>query len=206
MPAPKFVKDNLVLLVGLTLPVVLMAGFLLASSLPGRFTDPPRYDLVFSIQDYPPAPAIPVAVRLVVKDHALKAQYTKLPAAPGGGSSSAGWRKLFIYEASTGKVRELTFGFPPDMDAITGTREETVDATAGLRLDTALQAPDGYQLSWGEGRRGGGLFSELFIGSRGYHEPRLRKGSASVPLGGGPNQTSYAYQSAEFIGWVTGKS
>ena len=40
MSVAKFVKDNLVLVVGLTLPVLLMVGFLAASALPA-LSDPP---------------------------------------------------------------------------------------------------------------------------------------------------------------------
>ena len=34
----KFVRDNLVLVIGLTLPVLLMAGFLAVSALPGSLS------------------------------------------------------------------------------------------------------------------------------------------------------------------------
>ena len=58
MPVAKFVKDNLVLVVGLTLPILLMAGFLAVSVLPD-LADPPKYDLLFSSPDYPSTP-IPI--------------------------------------------------------------------------------------------------------------------------------------------------
>jgi hypothetical protein len=198
MSAAKFAKDNAVLLAGLTLPVLLMLGFLAAASLPEALSDPPQHDLVFSVQDYQSAPNTPVNVRLVVKDGVLKAQYTKV--APGQGY--AGWRKLYLYEAATRTVRQLEFGFPADVDAIEGTREDTVPATASLRLDTRLQSPDGWELSYGDGR-GGGLLGEIFFSSRGSNQPRLRKGSTSVPLGS--TQSPFTYGSAEFVGWVIGR-
>jgi hypothetical protein len=58
-----------------------------------------------------------------------------------------------------------------------------VASAIGLVLDTTLQSPDGYELAFGD-RRGGGLLLEIFGGSRGY-EPRLRKGSRSVPIAPG---------------------
>jgi len=195
MPAAKFVKDNLVLVIGLALPVLLMAGYLAVSALPDGFADPPRYDLVFSSNDYPSTP-VPINVRLIVKDGALVAQYTRPPGQQG---SFGVWKKLFVFEASSRRVRQLTFGFPADMAAIEGTREEAVASAVGLVLDTTLQSPDGYELAYGD-RRGGGLLVELFGGSRGY-EPRLRKGSRSVPIapGGG---TAFDYGAVEFVGWV----
>ena len=200
MPVPRFVKDNAVLLVGLALPVVLMLGFLAAASLPESLSDPPTHDLVFSVQDYQAAPSIPVSVRLIVKDGMLKAQYTRLPAVQG--YANAGWRKLYLYEAASRTVRQLEFGFPPDMEAIEGTREDTVAATAAMRLDTRLQSPDGYELSYGDGS-GGGLLGEIFFSPRRSSEPRLRKGATSVPLGSS-TQSPFAYGSAEFVGWVIG--
>jgi len=191
----KFVRENLVLVVGLTVPVLLMAGFLAVSALPDRLSDPPQYDLVFSTNDYPSTP-VPINVRLIVKDGALVAQYTRPPGQQG---SFGVWKKLFLYEASSRRVRQLTFGFPPDMTAIEGTREESVASAMGLVLDTTLQSPDGYELASGD-RRGGGLLLELFGGSRGY-EARLRRGSRSVPIapGGG---AAFDYGSVEFVGWV----
>jgi hypothetical protein len=200
MPVAKFVKDNLVLVVGLTLPVLLMAGFLLASALPGRMADPPRHDLLFSTSEYP-NPPIPITVRLVVKDQVLTAQYTRLPV-PAGGYPNGTWKKLYRYQASSGTVRELSFGFPADMDSVTGTREEVVEAAKGLRLDTTRQAPDGYELAFGD-RRGGGLLLEIFGGSRDY-EPRLRKGGRSVAIPPLDGQPPFGYNGIEFVGWVTG--
>jgi hypothetical protein len=199
MPVAKFVKDNLVLVIGLTLPILLMAVFLALSVLPD-LADPPKYDLVFSSQDYPSTP-IPISLRLVVKDGVLVAQYTR----PAGQQQAfgGGWKKLFIYEASSRRVRQLTFGFPSDMHAIEGTREEPVASAAGLRLDTTLQSPDGYELSFGDGR-GGGLMLEIFGGSRRY-EPRLRKGGRSVPITAAPGDP-FAYGGVEFVGWVTARN
>jgi hypothetical protein len=198
MAVAKFVKDNLVLVVGLTLPLLLMAGFLAVSALPDALSDPPKYDLVFSTPEYPSG-SIPVTVRLLVKNSVLVAQYTKPPGQTGSGV----WKKIYVFEATSRRVRQLAFGFPTDMDAIDGTREEAVASAAGLRLDTTLQSPDGYELTFGD-RRGGGLLLELFGGGRRY-EPRLRKGSKSVLLAPGVGD-AFDYGNVEFVGWVTGRN
>ena len=199
MTLKEFVKANLVLVVGLTLPIVLMAGFLLASALPERMADPPKYSLVFSVTDFSQgAAAIPVSVRLVVQDGVLKAQYTKLPPQPGYVNNA--WKKLYLYDAAAQKVRELSFGFPPNMEAIEGTTVEVVDATRSMRLNTTLQSPDGYELSRNNDSRSG-LLNEIFWGGSYGNEYRLRKGNASVRL---PLATANVpYGSVEFVGWVT---
>jgi hypothetical protein len=200
MPVAKFVRDNLVLVVGLTLPVLLMAGFLLASALPGRLVDPPKYDLVFSTSEYP-QPPIPITVRLVVKDQVLTAQYSELPVPPGGYPTGS-WKKLYRYEAASGTVRQLSFGYPSDMASLKGTRDEVVEATKGLRLDTTLRSPDGYELAFG-GQRRGGVLLDIFDGPRDY-EPRLRKTGHSVPIRPRDGQPAFGYNGIEFVGWVTG--
>jgi len=200
MAFKEFVKANLVLVVGLALPVVLMAGFLVASGLPQRMADPPKYNLVFAVTDFSQgSPGIPVSVSFVVQDGVLKAQYIKLPPQPVGYVNNA-WKKLYLYDAATQKVQQLSFGFPPNMDAIEGTVVEVVDATRMMRLDTTLQSPDGYELSRDNGSRSG-LINEVFWGGGYSNDYRLRKGSSGIklPLA----STNMPYGTVEFVGWVT---
>ena len=194
-----FLRNNLVLVVGLTLPVLLMAGFMVASSLPDSLSDPPRHDLIFAVNEFGPNTNLPVTVRLIVKDQVLRAQYTHVTPQPGGAGF---WKKLYRYEAGSQAVRELAFGVPQDVDAISGTREEIVAATADIRLDTSLRSPDGYELTFGDTGRSG-LLTELFWSSYSY-EPRLKKGSSSVRITTGDNQPYISTGNMEFIGWVVG--
>jgi hypothetical protein len=203
MAAKSFVRDNLVLIVGLTLPILMMAGFLTASSWSRRLTDPPKHDLVFAIPDYSMRPAAPVSVRLTVDGDLLKAQFTALPGQPGA-SASREWKKLFIYDAASRTARELPFDVPADAAAIHGTRVDVVDSTKTLRLSPARTSPDGYELVYPDGSGGGGLFTELFYARRSRYAPRLKKGGSSVPLTLSDVQ-AYQGQPAEFVGWVTAR-
>jgi hypothetical protein len=203
MAFKEFVKANMVLVVGLALPIVLMAGFLVASGLPQRLADPPKYSLVFAVTDFSQGNSgIPLSVRLVVQDGVLKAQYTKLLPQPTGYVNNV-WKRLYVYDAATQKVRELSFGFPPNMDAIQGTVVETVDATRTMRLDTTLQSPDGYELSRDNGSRSG-LLNEIFWGGGSSNDYRLRKGSSSIrlPLA----SANVPYGTVDFVGWVMAAS
>jgi hypothetical protein len=203
MAFKEFVKANLVLVVGLALPIVLMAGFLVAAGLPEGVGDPPKYSLVFAMTDFSQGPSgIPVSVRLVVQDGVLKAQYTRLLPQPTAYVNNA-WKKLYLYDAATQKVQELSFGFPPNMDAIEGTVVEVVDATRSMQLNTTLQSPDGYELARDNGSRSG-LINEIFWGGGYSNEYRLRKGSSSIrlPLA----SANVPYGTVEFVGWVTGTS
>ena len=48
----KFLKDNFVLVVGLTLPILLMIGFIVFSTLPRSLSDPPQHDLQITGADF----------------------------------------------------------------------------------------------------------------------------------------------------------
>ena len=66
----------------------------------------------------------------------------------------------------------------------------------------AITGPDGYELSFGDGR-GGGLLLEIFGGSRRY-EPQLRKGGRSVTIKNSGREP-FGYNGIEFLGWVTAR-
>jgi hypothetical protein len=199
----KFLKDNFVLVVGLTLPILLMIGFIVFSTLPRSLSNPPQHDLIFATPDYSGANANPpIYVRLIVNDGVLKAQYTRPPQAPTGGYYGGGWKKLYRYQAGPQTVRELTFGIPQDVASIAQMREDTVEATRDLKLDTTLRAPDGYELDYGS-NRGRGLLTDIFWSSSSY-EPRLRNGASSLRLKTGDGGTAFYAGSVEFIGWVVG--
>ena len=208
MPSKNFIKENFVLIVGLALPVLLMVGFMLASSIPQTVSDPPKYDLVFAITEYPnTAGGIPVSVNLVVKDGVLKAQYTKGIATSMGGYPNNSWKKLYLYQADTRKVKELSFGYPTDMEKIEGTREDVVEATKAMKLDTNLDSPDGYSLTTESYSSHSGLLGDVFWGGGGSSsDPILRKDSSRVKLVAGDGRTSFGYSNPEFVGWVTGKN
>jgi hypothetical protein len=168
--------------------------------LPNIITDPPKYDFVFTVTDGGNS-NLPISLKMNVnKEGVLKAQYIRSPKETYHYHQ---WKKLYIYEASTQKVRELPLPFPSDMEKIAEMREEVVESTQNLKLNTTLVSPDGYSLSY-DGYSRSGLVGEIFMGGSYNSEPRLRKGSSSVRLVPGDNRTSFYYGSIEFIGWVTG--
>lgn len=197
MPVGAFIKQNLALVAGIGLPVLMMGFFFVAAAVPRAVGDPPKYSMVFAVQDYRGGGPLPVSVDLFVDKGRLKARYARVNL-PGNYS---GWKKLYIYDAAAGKVRALPFSYPDDMDRIEGTREEVVEATQDMTLDPALQAPDGYELSY-DGYSRGGLVNELFWGGGYAREPRLRKGSSSVRLSTDDGRGALHYGAVQFIGWA----
>jgi hypothetical protein len=198
MPEKNFFKDNLVLMVGLALPVLLMVGFMLAQAIPATVTDPPKHDMLFHTQDYAGNKSLPITAAFLVKDGELKVQYTKV----AGQYPNTYWPKLYRYDAKTQQVSELAFGYPDDMDKIEGVRTDTVEATKGLKLSTNQVSSDGYEMT-NENYRHRGLVNEILwdFGGRGGNEMRLRKGAASVKLSTSTGATFY-YGNGTFIAWV----
>lgn len=191
-----FIKENLVLIMGLALPLLLMIVFMASTMFPLGPNNPPKYSMVFSSQDYYSGNNnSPLSVNFVVKEGILKAQFTRNPA-----NSYYGWRKLYLFDAETKKVRDLSFGLPADVDAIKTTREDLVEATKDMKLDTNLQAPDGYELSY-DGYSRSGLFNDIFWNG-GSRETRLRNGNSSIKLMGSDTNMNFYYGNVQFIGWV----
>jgi len=198
--ALKFIKENFALTLGLTLPALLMVGFMLVSTLPGSMAPPPQHDLVFATPDYRSGP-VPHYVNLTVKDGFLYAKYSKTSSPNHQPTYSYAWKKLYLFDSKTQSLRQLTFDTPQEpkegVDIL-------VEATKGMKLDTHTKAPDGYELTQG-GYRNGGLISELFWGSS-RHQPRLKKGSFSIKLPDSANQIYYSYYDMQFLGWVVEKT
>ena len=147
MPVAKFVKDNLVLVVGLTLPVLLMLGFLAASAAcPSRCPIRRSTTCVFSVQDYQARAERPG--RRAAGREGRRAEGAVHEAAVAG----AGLRQRRVAEALPLRGG-VAHGARSSSSASRRTwrrsraRARTpVAATAGLRLDTTLQSPDGYEL------------------------------------------------------------
>ena len=191
---PQLIKNNLVLAVGILLPVVLVIVFFLAMVLPNRLVEPPRYDFLFTIDDYQQRGAGNIRVNFDVHDGKLRGTlivddkqqgYQSLP-------------RLFRYEAARRTAREIHFELPASTDEVPADRRLVMDETAGLTLDTRLTAPDGYEFR-PQQYYGGGLFTELFVGHRHRNQPVLSRQGANHRIN---LPTPYGYYNTRFIGWV----
>lgn len=203
MADKNFFKDNFVLIIGLALPVVLMVAFMVVASIPQKMGEPPKYDMVFWTSDYnynSTSNGRPVNVSLVVKDGVLKANYTKVPDPRYPNNQ---WIKLYQYDAKTQTVRQLEFGNPYDMDKIDPSREDTVEATKNLKLDTSPKSPDGFEMTSGSSHRYG-LVNDIFGTWRNDYNMKLRNGMTVVPLKTGNSSEVFTTGQTMFLGWVTG--
>lgn len=196
MKAGQFFRKNILIIAGLALPALVMIFFMVSTMMPTHIKNPPKYDLVFAVQDYTTNNRSPLNINFVVKDGVLYAQYIK-----NIQNHYYNWKKLYLYNAKTQTVKQLSFGFPAKYTNFEGMKEEVVAATKNMKFDTTLQSPDGYQLAQRCHRRSTGIFGELFIGNR-YNYPCLKKEGTSINLMGNEAKNYYYAGHFQFIGWV----
>ena len=191
----KFIRENLVLLLGLSLPTLLVILFFLTSVLPKSLATPPQYELLFSVVRYDHQTATTPNFDFIVRDGVLMVRTGKSDSA----NPARYARKLLAFDARTESVREI----PYDLNAISklGERQEMVlPETRNLAIDSASRAPDGYSFE-GPSYAGGGLMSEIFFG--GYRNAGYRivndKSAYKIPNTYGHN---YYGGDLQFIGWI----
>lgn len=191
----KWIKNHLSLIAGLTLPIALMLVFAV-SNLSFFKSDPPRYDLVFSIRDSNTV-ATSIQIDLLVKDNTLYAQYTRLK-----NMNYWGTKHLYLFDAKTQKVREL----PLDQSGLsknTEFKEERVKSTEQLKLNTTIESPDGYTLYTDNTSYSSGLLSDLLLGSNSRSNTLcLKKNMTCIKLFNDGFSPAYYASNVQFIGWV----
>lgn len=225
----KFIKENIVLVLGISLPLALVALFALAGIVPQYFVDDPKYDFIFSDGQYSQ-----VEFRVVDRKVNLRLEPLRY-------SSDISIPKLYRYRATTKAVEEIIFKHP-DLSSFVSeepyngkgvntnvvidptklpSAEQVQDASKiakeisknthsapymapveellNMNVDSSIIAPDGYEWTNGRYRSGGGLF---LLGG-GYSEDKavLRKNGNNIPINYHPSSGGY-YPSPKFIGWV----
>lgn len=200
MKNQNFIKENLSLIIGISLPVLLILVFLAISKTAILIKNPPKYGFLFTVNESYNSGRIPVSLKLIVKNERLYAQYLKLDLTK---DTYVQWKKLYYFDPQTKKVKLITLGFPNDINSIEGVKEELLEDTKNFKIDTTLTSPDGYSLGY-VGHTRSGLLSEIFVGSRYNSTPSLNNGEDSVPLLSDNQNTYFYYGSVDPIGWVIG--
>ena len=181
------------IVVSIALPLLVALFFALASVLPGLYSTPPAHDLLLTLQGRATAKTSQVKINLMVEDEkikivAVKSEKTNYDNNP----------RLYRYSHLTGEVREISIPVPEKIPEPESSTEILVPELAELRLSDTLRAPDGYEFRGR--RRGGGLVTELFGGSRNRTDVSIAKNGAIVRLR--LPESDYWYNNVRFVGWV----
>lgn len=192
-----FIKQNLVLAIGITLPLLLIVLFFVATVIPKSMATPPQYEMLFTTVQYDYQNAADYQFEFSVKDNQLMVRAKK----SDDKNRSYNAKKLMAYDGKTETAREITFDTAKAGTAAINS-EVVLDEIKNMRIDTASISPDGYVLE-GPNYSGNGLVGGIFGGGYRNSGYRLKKGSVGYKV---PNaQQNYYYNQMQFVGWVIKK-
>jgi hypothetical protein len=189
-----WVKENLVLVIGLALPVLLIALFFVATVLPKSFGTPPQYELLFTTTKYDYQNKPEYVLDFNVKNKQLLVKAKKYDEKTYNNAT----RLLMVYDAKTEAVREIAIDASKMSDGV----EVVLEETKNMQLDTNNVSPDGYTLE-GPNYNSSGLLGGLFGGGYRNNGFRIKKGSVGYKVP--QHQPDYYYSDLKFIGWVIKK-
>ncbi|HSI44211.1 MAG TPA: hypothetical protein VK949_07705 [Methylotenera sp.] len=195
MAIKRFIKENLVLVIGLSLPLLLIVLFFVATVIPKSMATPPQYEMLFTVTKYDYQNAPDYLLSYAVKDKHLVVKAKKNEEKPRNSNINT----LLAYDAKTETVREINI----DTSKLTETNSEmVVEETKNYVIDNSTVSPDGYKLE-GPNYSGGGLMGSLFGG--GYRNTgfRITKGNVGYKLP--ETQQDFYYNQVKFIGWIIKK-
>ena len=192
-----WLKENLVLAIGLTLPLLLIVLFFVASVLPKSMGTPPQYEMLLSTMKYEYQKSPDYMLDFKVKDKKLMVSAKKMDDKNNNGSAT----KLMAYDGKTETVREIAID-NAKTGAAASSGEIVLVETKDLVIDTNAVSPDGYVLD-GSNYNGNGLVGGLFGGGYRNQGYRLKKGSIGYKISN--QQGNYYYDQMQFIGWVVKK-
>lgn len=192
MSVSDFIKQNFVLVLGITLPLLLVIGFMITAAVPPQGGAKPLYPVLYSIYNYDHS--APYNIEYVVKENKL---YARLTARKDEYSSSR--RDLYIFDPQSDVITKLDPALPSDLGG-----DKQIDVAVSQfdnkHIDNASKSPDGYTLENGS-YRSRGIVGDLFGGRSGYYESHLRHESGytyKIPSYAG----RYRHSNVDFIGWV----
>ena len=187
----RFLRDNVFLVVAVSLPVAVVGIFLLLTAIPKWTVAPPRYDLLLQTTEYARTNS-QISVDVFVRDGVLQATLrvvndTHVPRV-----------RLWRFDHATLSVREVPLDIPTLAGGADQARTVVIEALRGQRIVTDAEAPDGYQVRRPDGG-GPGVIGDIF-GMRRYGQPaaivnRGRVVPIDIPT---PNR----YEAPAFVGWV----
>lgn len=126
----KFLRENIVLALGMSLPLLLVALFMLANAFSGAFIENPRYDFLFYDGDYNQIEFEVVNEKLNLKITPNRYGNYKMPA-------------LYRYNVATGQAQRLTYREPPQSEwPVVPTEDNGVNANITIPIDPAKPPND----------------------------------------------------------------
>jgi len=197
----KWIKDNLVLVAGIVLPVLLVAGFFVLSRAPEILADPPEYDFLLVAYRYDHQHPREFTLSFEVRDGRLHGTLT--PAREGNAHYNRQYAGIFRYRAADNRFEEVAYELPEGLEELETPLSFPVAEAGHLELDKRARSPDGFVFEYLGYRGRGGLLGELFGMSRRYDSLYvLSRDGAYFNLPKPASDPYYYLHDLHFMGWV----
>jgi hypothetical protein len=196
----EWIKQNFVLAVGISLPLLLIIVFTGSVAIPRLLATPPQHKLVFSVNSYTySGNGNNYKASYVVEDGVLKLVTDQLK-----DGRNYYLPILLVYDGKTDTTQQINVTLPAE---ISGPSKTIVEQTRNMKLDGNIMSPDGYMADASDGWYSGGLVSEIYGGGWRNNRnkgPRIKKGAAtfSIDLPGNNQYYYYGSHNFQFLGWV----
>lgn len=190
----EFLKRNAFIVLGVSLPLLLIGFLLLVQAVSRMGQEPPAYPVAFlASKQYSPL----YWIQIEVGDDGRLELYLQQPEHASSLSHARPLRIVVaIHDVAEDTVETFDLEMPTVDDGDERVEIPLPEALAGYRFDDSPTAPDGYRFETG-GRTGGGLFNELLgVGTR--HGPRLVRDGVGFRI----PEDGMIFNQRIFIGWV----
>ena len=183
-----FLKENFALVVGISLPILLIVFFFIASRAPQELVPDPKYSVIFAANYNVNWTGRPWVIE--VKNNKIRIRHKE--------TENRGYSKpqIYIFNHQTLKANLVDIDFDNIVDGVVS--DHQLDLLNKNKFITNAQSPDGYRLEYHYGHSGRGLIGELFA-YRSRHRNRyaLIKDSRVIPL-----KAQHNIYQAHFIAWI----
>ena len=190
-----FLKENFVLVLGISLPMLLVIGVMALQSVTRAITEPPQYGVLFTHGgNY----ASKQTFDFDIEDNGqLSISFELDEDLNDNHLRSVLEMTLYYYDPKEGSVSKFKLEAPKDYEKDREYSIEAPAALAALRFDDSETSPDGYIFDRRTRNSSGGLFTEMFGYRRYRNNMALIKGGYVHDIPDAPS-----YYNTQFIGWV----
>ena len=197
----KWIKENLVLISGILLPVLLVAGFFVLNKAPSILADPPKYDFLLVAYRYDYQHPSDYYLSFEVREGKLNGRV--IPKGQANAHLNRQYAGIFRYKADENTFDEIIYELPQGLEGLEKPIPIPLEGISDLTLDKRIESPDGYSFEFRGYRGRGGLLGEIFgMGRRYESEYVLKKNGAYFALPKPASEQYYNQYDIHFMGWV----
>jgi hypothetical protein len=187
MSKTQLLKDNMPLVVGISLPVLLVLMFWIATVIPTLTVPDPQHDMLYTADYYDYNVVTSGAVHIEIRDGRLRAVYRE--------TEDQNYRnapRIYYFDVSAGSTQELSIEIPADVE---DGQDLEIPEARGLKLSKKNIAPDGYSFDASYSSRSGFFFFDSGYRYRGL----IRKDGRAIKI---PTHGHQYQGNLRFLGWV----